>query len=163
MSLYEEDYNYLRDFASEVNENFEHKGELKLWDFDFRQGTGKDIKHSLKEKDHLFIYIDLFDNTYAWFDKDNSLVAICANGWDFLLKCQAISYLYISEKYRGYGLSNQIMEFLIKDLNCESLCVAKSNKVAIKLYKKFGFTILESVNKIDEDCYILYLPKIREV
>lgn len=48
--------------------------------------------------------------------------------------------MVISPSFRGHGLSNQIMDILIKDYNVNELTVKSSNTVAINLYKKYGFT-----------------------
>lgn len=49
--------------------------------------------------------------------------------------------LFIVEKYRGYGLSDTLVEDAIKKYGATHLNVYKDNEVAIYIYKKHGFKI----------------------
>lgn len=52
-----------------------------------------------------------------------------------------ITNISIHNEYRGIGLSNYLMDYLIKNYNNYTILleVRESNKIAINLYKKFKF------------------------
>lgn len=52
----------------------------------------------------------------------------------------------VKSKLRGKGYGNKIVKYMIDKYNVDSLYVESTNKVAISLYKKFGFKIRESFN-----------------
>ena len=62
--------------------------------------------------------------------------------------------MVISPTFRGHGLSKQIMDLLIDKYNINELTVDKDNKVAINLYKKYGFTF---TNKYKGDSNQLFM------
>ena len=45
----------------------------------------------------------------------------------------------VVKKYRGKGYGNWIINYMMKNYRINELTVEKSNRVAINLYKKFGF------------------------
>ena len=63
-----------------------------------------------------------------------------------------IQPLYIFKEYRGYGLSNKLLKDAIDKYNAIDLSVLADNKVAINLYKKYGFVIVgnDNTNKSKE-------------
>lgn len=62
-----------------------------------------------------------------------------------------IQTLEVVKKYRGYGLSNKLLEDAIKKYHAIDLVVSVHNEVAIRLYKKHGFVIIGySSDKKDE-------------
>ena len=50
-----------------------------------------------------------------------------------------ISTLYINKEYRGYGFGEILLKDAIDKYNAIDLVVYKDNKVALEMYKKFGF------------------------
>lgn len=52
-----------------------------------------------------------------------------------------LANLYIHPHYRNQGVATKVLERLIKEYGVDTLIVAQSNEIAIKLYKKFGFTV----------------------
>lgn len=65
---------------------------------------------------------------FLWFDKKKVLTEL--------------RYLFIDENYRGQKLSKRLMEqylYSVKDVKKKQLWVLEDNKVAINLYKKFGY------------------------
>ena len=64
-----------------------------------------------------------------------------------------IQALDVSEKYRGRGIGSQLLSYAIIRLCANSLSVSKSNDVAIRLYKKFGFYVE------DEDGDMYYMER----
>ena len=82
----------------------------------------------------------------------NSIYLVCKDsdeiigfaGMTLTLDIAEINNIVIKKSYRGNGFSTPLLEELIKiakDHNCikVNLEVAESNKIAINLYKKFGF------------------------
>ena len=63
---------------------------------------------------------------------------------EFGKPCIWVEDLYIKEAFRGSGIGNDFLTFLTsKYQNCIfRLEVEEDNEQAIKLYKKFGFTVL---------------------
>lgn len=58
--------------------------------------------------------------------------------------CQTLE---VKKEYRGYGISNILLSDGIKKYGIIDLLVDKTNEVAIELYKKHGFVILDWDNK----------------
>ena len=63
---------------------------------------------------------------------------------DFGKMCVWIEDLYIKDECRGLGLGNMFMEFITKKYeNCIfRLEVEEENERAVKLYEKYGFTVM---------------------
>ena len=63
---------------------------------------------------------------------------------EFGKQCIWIEDLYIKNKFRGLGIGNTVMEFITnKYTDCIfRLEVEEENERAVKLYEKFGFTVL---------------------
>ena len=63
---------------------------------------------------------------------------------EFGKPCIWVEDLYIKNAFRGSGIGNEFLGFLVnKYQNCIfRLEVEEDNEKAIKLYKKFGFTVL---------------------
>ena len=71
--------------------------------------------------------------------------------------------LYIVKKFRGYGLSNIIVKEAISKYDANMLWVDTDNEVAINLYKKFGFKIVDRMkDKDNEDAYIMVRSTARQ-
>jgi ribosomal protein S18 acetylase RimI-like enzyme len=71
--------------------------------------------------------------------------------------------MYVSQRYRNHGLGQQLIEFIIRNAQEETMCehvllnVASSNKEAYNLYTKLGFiqygTEIRAL-KLGEDRYV---------
>lgn len=64
--------------------------------------------------------------------------------YDIMYEKMEIENIYVLENYRCMGIGSKLMEYLIKIANQNkieniTLEVRKSNNIAIKLYKKYGF------------------------
>ena len=46
----------------------------------------------------------------------------------------------------GQGYGTKVMEYLIDKYKIKALNVTRDNKVAIRLYEKFGFKVTQNVN-----------------
>lgn len=79
-------------------------------------------------------------------DQDNNNIIGKCNLliWD---NAQKIVGMYINESFRGQGYSKDLMEYILYKLNDYSidcyLDVNSNNTVAISLYKKYGFNIID--------------------
>lgn len=94
---------------------------------------------------------------YIWFDKDElvCMVGSCQYRDD---KTKWVVSLEITKKYRGYGLSKQILDYAVKNMNCKYLSVNKNNKVAKKVYDDYGFKVYQE----DDTMYYMTIDKINE-
>ena len=92
---------------------------------------------------------------YMWF-KDDDLVCYVGSCQYTDDKTKWIVSLEILPKYRGYGLSNQILDFCVKSMNCKYLSVNKNNELAKKIYDKYGFKVYHE----DKTMYYMTLDTI---
>lgn len=99
-------------------------------------------------------------NFIFWVDSHDDLVAFV-----IIYKKNGISDLqafFISKQFRGYGLGNQILQYLISTYQIKMLGVAKDNEVARNLYEKFGFRITsDSEERVKSGRAVVY-SMIRE-
>ena len=77
---------------------------------------------------------------YMWF-KENDLVCYVGSCQYTDDDTKWIISLEIISKYRGYGLSNQILDYCVKSMKCKYLSVNKNNELAKKIYDKYGFRV----------------------
>ena len=92
---------------------------------------------------------------YMWF-KDDSLVCYVGSCQYTDDNTKWIVSLEILPEYRGYGLSNQILDFCVKYMNCKYLSVNKNNELAKKIYDKYGFKVYHE----DKTMYYMTLDTI---
>lgn len=133
---------------SKIDPNFKAKGHLNLSKFRVVKIT-KEFLDKYKDR-----YSHLLDGvppssekeaSVAWLDENGEIVAgVCVKYPDpkisddykhgNLIRC-----LEISDEYRGYGLSKQILDYAVKNLKGNALYVMTDNKVAMKVYEDYGF------------------------
>ena len=82
---------------------------------------------------------------YMWF-KENDLVCYVGSCQYTDDHTKWIVSLEIIPKYRGYGLSTQILDFCVKSMKCKYLSVNKNNELAKKIYDKYGFKVYHEDN-----------------
>ena len=82
---------------------------------------------------------------YMWF-KENDLVCYVGSCQYTDDNTKWIVSLEIIPKYRGYGLSNQILDYCVKNMKCKYLSVNKNNELAKKIYDKYGFRVYHEDN-----------------
>lgn len=92
---------------------------------------------------------------YMWF-KDDDLVCYVGSCQYTDDNTKWIVSLEILPKYRGYGLSNQILDFCVKSMNCKYLSVNRNNELAKKIYDKYGFKTYHE----DKTMYYMTLDNI---
>lgn len=66
-----------------------------------------------------------------------------------------VSDLEIDKKYRGLGLSYQLLDYATKKCGVKNLAVRKNNTIAKHVYDKYGFEITEE----DDDMYYMTLKE----
>ena len=74
---------------------------------------------------------------YKWYTKKGDYVAEFKI-WDWWDGTN-ISDLEISENYKGFGLSYQLLDYATKKCGAKNLSVKKSNTIAKHVYDKYGY------------------------
>ena len=81
-------------------------------------------------------------------------------GYILVTKAGEITPLYIYENYRGYGVSNTLLEDAINKYGGRSLGMYADNEIAIHLYQKYGFKIVKTKTYSDgTKVYIMVLEQ----
>jgi Predicted acetyltransferase len=114
--------------------------------FENEKPARKNIKRILEQELNKTIYF------FVAADENNSKIVAC-NGvivhqmipsTSFLNGKKAyITSVYTEEEYRTMGIQNTLMKMclmFLEEIECRKIELDASNPVAIKLYKKFGFT-----------------------
>ena len=89
----------------------------------------------------------------AFYDGKN-LVAVI-----FIIKnktANSLDYIEISKKYRGMGLSKQLLDMAVNEFKASIICVNNDNDVAKRIYLNYGFTPFMKWN----NCTSMRLSKI---
>ena len=94
---------------------------------------------------------------YIWRTNNGDIVAEFKiwNWWDG----KNVSDLEIREKYRGLGLSYQLLDYATKRCGAINLAVEKSNTIAKYIYDKYGFRVTDE----DDEYYYMSLSKEKEI
>lgn len=90
---------------------------------------------------------------YVWHTQNGDTVAEFKiwDWWDG----KNVSDLEINEKYRGLGLSYQLLDYATKRCGARNLAVKKDNTIAKHVYDKYGFHVTEE----DDEYYYMSLGK----
>ena len=90
---------------------------------------------------------------YKWHTKNGNLVAEFKiwDWWDG----KNVSDLEINEKYRGLGLSYQLLDYATKRCGARNLAVNKNNTIAKYIYDKYGFLVTDE----DDEYYYMSLSE----
>lgn len=88
---------------------------------------------------------------YTWHTDNGDIVAEFKiwNWWDG----KNVSDLEINEKYRGLGLSYQLLDYATKQCGARNLAVKNTNTIAKHVYDKYGFQVTEE----DDEYYYMSL------
>lgn len=94
---------------------------------------------------------------YTWRTNNGDIVAEFKiwDWWDG----KNVSDLKISEKYRGFGLSYQLLDYATKRCGAINLAVEKCNTIAKYVYDKYGFRVTDE----DDEYYYMSLSKEKEI
>lgn len=74
----------------------------------------------------------------AFYDNDNKIVGV-VQVFTQVDGTNHIEYLELVRKYKGMGLSKQLLDIAVKEFEGVHLSVDNDNEVAISVYKKYGF------------------------
>lgn len=79
---------------------------------------------------------------YMWMDNDKlvCMVGSCEYTDDHT---KWIVSLEVTKEYKGYGLSEQVLDYAVKCMDCKYLSVNKNNQIAKHIYDKYGFKVYE--------------------
>ena len=82
---------------------------------------------------------------YTWYTNNGDIIAKFKiwDWWDG----KNVSDLEISEKYRGLGISYQLLDYATKQCGARNLAVKKNNTIAKHVYDKYGFQVTEEDNE----------------
>lgn len=133
---------------SKIDPNFKAKGHLSLSKFRVVKITKAFLDKYKDRYSHLLDGVPSSSEkevSVAWLDENDEIVAgVCVKYPDpkisddykhgNLIRC-----LEISDEYRGYGLSKQVLDYAVKKLKGNALYVMTDNKVAMKIYEDYGF------------------------
>ncbi len=139
----------LNEFVSnKVIKDFESKKDMNLSKFT-KMGINVPFIQVYKREYPSLSHIRINGNTKGcvWLDNDKNLVAIInteKKDDDYVW----INSFEIFDKYKGHGLSKQILKYAIKEYGITHLSVNKNNEVAYQLYKNLGFKTYRSSEKM---------------
>lgn len=166
--LYDWDYKWIDRYDNEViteatkstiDNNYKSKGKKNLSSFKIEHITEAVINKYKKEYPFLS-HVRCKDTKeyicdgYIWFDNDE-LVAMVGSCEYIDDKTKWVVSLEITNKYRGYGLSKQILDYAVKSMGCKYLSVNKNNKIAKKVYDDYGFKVYHE----DDTMYYMTIDK----
>ena len=144
---------------STIDANYKPKGKKNLSSFKKVHITESIINKYKKEYPFLSHVRckdtkDYICDGYIWFDNDElvAMVGSCEYTDD---KTKWVVSLEITNKYKGYGLSKQILDYAVKTMNCKYLSVNKNNAVAKKIYDEYGFKVYQE----DKTMYYMTIDK----
>lgn len=89
----------------------------------------------------------------SFYDGNNKIGIVSISGID--TNEPFIYNLEVFKEYRGKGYSKEIMKYIIDKYNANCLSVRPDNKIAINLYKKFGFKIVQTYYWDKEKLYYM--------
>ena len=145
---------------SEIDKNHKSKGYLDLNSFNRTK-----INDTLAKKYDIYCEAPTLKDFKGYIytnKKDNSLVAIIAVA-TYKNKESWIQPIEVSEKYRGYNLSKQLMDVAINELGAKYLAVYDDNEVAIKIYKEYGFKVYKRVKYNSGTVYFMTIDPKRKI
>ena len=139
--------------ASKLDDNFTPGKTIKLSSLK-RMLITKDIIDKYKSEYPSLRHIRYKDTKeykvegYAWFNQQGEMVCHVSSCEYYDDGTKWITSLEIMKKFKGHGLSNQILDYATKTMNCKYLSVDKNNEVAKYIYDKYGFKVFHEDKKI---------------
>jgi len=64
----------------------------------------------------------------------------------------------VEEKFRNKGYGTRILKYTLEKYHSQYLYVNIKNDIAINLYKKFGFKVIETIKNKNSTFYFMYRP-----
>lgn len=123
---------------STINPDYKPKGKKLLSNYRTTKITEDFIKAN--KKDYPFLkHIRTSPDTEScmWLDGKNPVAVVVVRKESEIYTW--ITSIDIFPRYRGYGLSYQILDYATKRMGANCLTVAKDNEIAKKVYDKYGF------------------------
>lgn len=149
-------------YKSTINPNHKQKGHIELSSLkridvteEWRKAHRIEhpwLKHVPSSDDDL--------DVSAWLDGDNLVAAISVDRNPSKRDKIWIHNIHIEPKYRGYGLSKQLLDYAIRNYGANALAVKIDNKVAQKVYLDYGFTFGTGTNDTMGNSKIMYLNEM---
>ena len=148
----------LESVKSELDSNFVSKDKINLSSLKQVEIT-EEIINRYKKEYPVLRHVRCKDTKeykcdgYMWLDNNNKLVChvgSCEYNDDHT---KWIVSLEILPKYKGHGLSKQILYFAVNKMKCRYLSVNKSNKLAKYIYDQYGFKVYQE----DKNMYYMVL------
>lgn len=153
----------LDETKSTIDKNFEPKGKLNLSSFE-KVHIDKNIINKYKKEYPMLKHVrcedtdDYICDGYMWLDGENLVCTIGSCEYRDTHEKYIVS-LEVMDKYKGYGLSKQLLKFAINTMKCSKLSVNKNNEVAKKVYDDFGFKVF---HQDDSMYYMEYKSPLNE-
>ena len=123
---------------STIDPDYKPKGKKLLSNYRTTKITEDFIKAN--KKDYPFLkHIRTSPDTEScmWLDGKNPVAVVVVRKESEIYTW--ITSIDIFPRYRGYGLSYQILDYVTKKMGANCLTVAKDNEIAKKVYDKYGF------------------------
>lgn len=123
---------------STIDPDYKPKGKKLLSNYRTTKITEEFIKAN--KKDYPFLkHIRTSPDTEScmWLDGKNPVAVVVVRKESEIYTW--ITSIDIFPRYRGYGLSYQILDYATKKMGANCLTVAKDNEIAKKVYDKYGF------------------------
>lgn len=121
--------------VSNVQGDYNPKGKKSLSSFK-KEKISKDSLDKYKKDFKALSHIRENCLGYIYLDKNIPMAVIAVEEKS---DCNFIQAVEIAKNYQGYGLSKQLLDVATKELKATRLSVNKKNKLAIEIYKKYGF------------------------
>lgn len=93
----------------------------------------------------------------AWLDDDKLVAIISVDRTPSKRNKIWIHDIHIDDKYRGYGLSKQLLDYAINNYKANALAVKIDNKLAQKVYLDYGFSFGSGKDDTMGNSKIMYL------
>lgn len=129
---------------STMDANFKSKGIRKLSELK-KVKVDKNSKAEYKKKIPYLDKLPKGTSAYIFLDGNTYVGKCCVSpdkfygdGW-VTREYNVIHGLEVSKEYRGYSLGSQILDFAVKTLHGNALCVYSDNEIAISMYEEYGF------------------------
>jgi ribosomal protein S18 acetylase RimI-like enzyme len=149
ISFFKDKYPEEVEKAEKLNREFKKKKDKNITE-SVENGLNKPLTTKIKTTKHS----NGFEETLVIFFDNGSKIGhakVCETADD-----PGTMFLYdveVKSSLRGRGYGTKIVQFMIDKYNVKHLNVAKDNKIAINLYKKFNFKIVGDVRVDDEIMY----------
>lgn len=125
----------MNEISSTINKDYQSKGKKFLSSFK-KEKISREALNKYKKDFKALSHIRENCLGYIYLDKDIPIAVIAVEEKS---DCNFIQAVEILKKYQGYGLSKQLLNVAVKELKATRLSVNKKNKLAIDIYKKYGF------------------------